>query len=61
MDPLTSFFNALEAGFKLAQVVIEGQPPTVKAEIWKMYIEDVKATRAIFEKFSQFFMKEKQP
>lgn len=58
MDPLTALFNAIEAGLKLTQTVIEGQPPAVKAEIWKMWIEDVKAFRGFFEKFGP---KEKQP
>lgn len=51
MDPLTAFFNALEKGLDLVKTIIEGQPPEVKAELWKIYLEDVKAWRAFFEKF----------
>jgi hypothetical protein len=53
MDPLTAFFSAVEAGFKLVSTVIEGQPPDVKAELWKLYLQDVKAFRAFFEQFHQ--------
>jgi hypothetical protein len=33
------------------KLAIEGQPPDVKAELWRIYLEDVKAWRAFFEKF----------
>jgi len=51
MDPLTAFLKVLEAITKLIQTVVESQPPEVRAELWKLYLEDVKATRAFFEKF----------
>ena len=38
----------LVAILQLAQTVIDGQPPDVKAELWRMYLEDVKAWRAFF-------------
>jgi hypothetical protein len=28
--------------------VIEGQPPQVKADLWRIYVEDVKAWRAFW-------------
>lgn len=51
MDPLTALFNAIEKGFELFKVIIEGQPPEVKAELWKMHLEDVKAWREFWAKF----------
>jgi hypothetical protein len=30
--------------------IVEGQPKEVSAELWKMYLEDVKQWRAFWEK-----------
>ncbi len=35
--------------FKLIRVAIEGQPPEVKAELWKMYLDDVKEWRKFWK------------
>jgi hypothetical protein len=33
------------------KLAIEGQPPDVKAELWRSYLADLQAWRAFFEKF----------
>ena len=38
----------IELILKIVLVAIEGQPPDVKAELWRLYLEDVKAWRAFF-------------
>lgn len=36
---------------RLVGKVIEGQPQEVKADLWRMYVEDVKAWREFFSVF----------
>lgn len=40
----------IELILRIILVAIEGQPPDVKAELWKLYLQDVKEWRAFFEK-----------
>lgn len=42
MDPLTAAIALVTELTKLATVVIESQPPEVRAELWKMYLDDLK-------------------
>ena len=42
MDPLTAFVNLATELVKLFREVAQGQPPEVKAELWRMYLDDVK-------------------
>lgn len=38
----------IELVLKIVLAAIEGQPPEVRAEFWRMYLEDVKRWRAFF-------------
>ena len=40
----------IELILRIILTAIEGQPPEVKAELWRLYLEDVKQWRAFFEK-----------
>lgn len=42
MDPVTAALNVIAELTKLATVVIESQPPEVRAELWKIYLDDLK-------------------
>jgi hypothetical protein len=35
---------------RLIDKVIEGQPPEVKADLWRMYVDDVKEWRAFWSR-----------
>jgi hypothetical protein len=37
---------------ELIMKVIESQPPEVRADLWKMYVDDVKAWRSFWERFA---------
>lgn len=50
MDPITAAIKLIEAITKLATVIIESQPPEVRAELWKMHLEDMKAWREFWGK-----------
>lgn len=45
MDPITAIANCVAKGLDLAIKIVEKQPPEVAAELWKMYLEDVKQWR----------------
>lgn len=49
MDPVTAALAFLTELTKLATVVIESQPPEVRHELWKMYLEDVKWWRKVLK------------
>ena len=38
----------LELLLKIVLLAMEGQPPEVRAEFWRLYLDDVKAFRALF-------------
>lgn len=40
---------------QLIQMVIEGQPPEVREQLWRMHFEDVKAWRQWCSEFKEFF------
>lgn len=42
----------IELILKIVVLAMEGQPPEVRAELWKIYLEDVKAWRAFFQKLA---------
>lgn len=42
MDPLTAAVNLVTALTKFATVIAESQPPEVREELWRMYLQDVK-------------------
>lgn len=34
---------------EIVKLAMEGQPPDVRAELWRLYLEDVKAWRAFWK------------
>ena len=48
MDPLTAAANLITALTKLVTVVMEGQTPEQRKQLWDWYLEDVKAWRKLF-------------
>lgn len=53
-DPLIAitaypYEAAIIAIAHLFEKIIESQPPEVRAELWKMYVEDLKAWRAFWQ------------
>lgn len=42
MDPVTAALALITELTKLATVVIESQPKDVQAELWKLYLQDLK-------------------
>jgi len=40
----------IELVLQIVLEAIKGQPPEVKAELWKMYVEDIKAWREFWSK-----------
>jgi hypothetical protein len=51
MDPLTAFIELVKALTEFAKTVIASQPPDVQAELWRLYLADLKELRAFFEQF----------
>lgn len=49
MDPVTALLNVIIASLELVKTAMEGQPPDVRAEFWRMHLEDTKALRAWLE------------
>lgn len=47
MDPITSIILAVT---ELLKEVIKSQPPDVQAELWRMFLQDLKDWRAFFGK-----------
>ena len=45
MDPLTELLAFATEVVKLIEKAIDGQPPEVRAELWKLYLDDVRAWR----------------
>ena len=50
MDPITAVSNCVAKGLDLAIKIVEKQPPEVAAELWKMYLADVKEWREFWGK-----------
>ena len=48
MDPISAFANLVTALTKLVTVMVEGQTPEQKKQMWDFYISDVKAWRKLF-------------
>jgi len=48
MDPITAVANLVTELTKLVTVVMEGQTPAQKQQLWDWYISDVKAWRHLF-------------
>ncbi len=48
MDPLTAITNLVTELTKLVTVIVEGQTPEQKKQIWDWYIEDVTKWRKLF-------------
>lgn len=42
--------NIIELALKIVLLAMEGQPPEVRAELWRIHLEDVKAWRTFFDK-----------
>ena len=49
MDPLTALLAFATELVKLIEKAIDGQPPEVKAELWRLHIDDIKAWRAFWQ------------
>ena len=49
MDPLTAITNLITELTKLVTVIVEGQTPEQKKQIWDWYIEDVTRWRKLFK------------
>jgi hypothetical protein len=49
MDPITALANLITALTNLVKVVIEGQPPEVKKQLWDWYVTDVAKWRKLFK------------
>ena len=49
MDPLTQLLILANTIAETVKLAIEGQEPAVRAELWRMYLEDVKELRAIIK------------
>lgn len=45
MDPLTAALTLANTMLELAKLVIESQPPEVRVELWRFYLEDLKEWR----------------
>jgi hypothetical protein len=49
----------IEKILDIVKIALEGQPPDVRAELWRMYLEDVKAWRAFWANLTPDGKKEK--
>lgn len=49
MDPLTAALELAKTIAEIVKLTIESQPPDVRAEIWRLYLEDMKAWRAFWQ------------
>lgn len=49
MDPLTAFAQMLTAFFNMVTVIVEGQPPEVKAKEWERHEKFVDAVTNLFK------------
>jgi|GEM_PF-6459001 len=49
MDPITAITNLVTELTKLVTVVVEGQTPEQRAQIWQWYIDDVTKWRKLFK------------
>jgi hypothetical protein len=49
MDPITAIINLITELTKLVTVIVEGQTPEVKKQLWDWYIEDVKFWRSLLK------------
>jgi hypothetical protein len=48
MDPITALANVISEVTKLVTVIVEGQTPEQKKQIWDWYIADVARWRKAF-------------
>jgi len=49
MDPVTAITNLVTELTKLVTVIVEGQTPEQRAQIWQWYIDDVAKWRKLFK------------
>jgi len=49
MDPITALANLITQLTKLVTVIVEGQTPEQKKQIWDWYISDVTRWRKLFK------------
>ena len=49
MDPLTGLLAFATELVKLVEKVMDSQPPEVRADLWKMHLDDVKAWRSFWQ------------
>lgn len=40
MDPITAALNLATQIAEIVKIAIEGQPPDVRAELWRLYVQD---------------------
>jgi hypothetical protein len=51
MDPLTAVLQLATVIAEIVKIAMEGQPPDVRAELWRQHLEDIKAWRAFWQGF----------
>jgi hypothetical protein len=49
LDPLTAALQLVNSILNLIAVVVESQPPDVRATLWRMHVEDLKEWRAFLK------------
>lgn len=52
-DPITAALELATAITEVIKLAMEGQPPDVRAELWRMHVEDVKAWRTFWQGFAK--------
>jgi hypothetical protein len=49
LDPLTAALQLVNSILNLIAVVVESQPPDVRATLWRMHVEDLKEWRTFLK------------
>ncbi len=49
MDPISAWANAVAAIAKMIAVIVDGQTPEQKAQIWQWFVEDQARWRRVFK------------
>jgi hypothetical protein len=47
--------EVLMTALRLIEKAMDGQPPEVRAELWRMFLEDLRAWRTFWEKVGNIF------
>jgi hypothetical protein len=49
MDPITAALKLADTIAEIVKLAMESQPPEVRAELWRMHLEDMKAWRSFWQ------------